>query len=187
MWSHCHHPVANVRKPGWSLGTPDWGSYIGLMTAPTQSIETVRRQAIRTWLDEQFTFTHFITLASNSNDVSLDVMKDRLKGWDARVNRELYGPKWLKHYDELLWFFAFLEKPDVNPHWHLLCRFTDADKLARFTPVAGMKWSKMLPMGTVDVQQITEKHSRVVDYVVKRVGGEIEYRNFITPDEFRRS
>lgn len=157
------------------------------MKLTTQSIETARREAIHKWLHEQFTFTHFITLASNSSHVSLEVMKDRIKHWDQLVNRELYGPKWRKHYDELLWFFAFLEKPEVNPHWHLLCRFTDADKLAWFGPVAGMKWRKVLPMGTVDVQQITEKHSRVVDYVVKRVGREIEYRNYITPDEFRHS
>ena len=50
-----------------------------------------------------------------------------------------------------------------------------------------MKWHKVLPKGTVDVQLITENHSRVVDYVVKRVGREVEYCHYITPDEFRRS
>ena len=60
--------------------------------------------------------THFITLASNSSNVSLKVMRDRISHWDRLVNRELYGPKWHKHHDELLWFFAFLEKPETNPH-----------------------------------------------------------------------
>lgn len=139
------------------------------------------------WLNEEFTFTHFVTLASNSNDISLRVMRDRIEHWDQRVNRELYGPKWRKHYDELLWFFAFLEKPTTNPHWHLLVRFQDRDKLLRFAPVAEMKWRKVLPQGTVDIQPITGKHSRVVDYVLKSVGGELEYDHFITPDEFRRT
>ena len=157
------------------------------MTDRTQSLATERRQALHRWLNDSFTFTHFITLASNTSDASLPVMRDKIKFWDAQVNRELYGPKWRKHYDELLWYFAFLEKPDVNPHWHLLCRFEDPGKLAWFSDVANMKWFYAFPQGTVDVQRITTKHSRVVDYVVKRTGLEVEYTSFITPDEFRRS
>ena len=44
----------------------------------------------------------------------------------------------------------------------------------------------MLTAGTVDVKEIVETPHRVIDYVVKRIGNDIEYTKFITPDEFRR-
>lgn len=151
------------------------------------SVADLHKRAISKWLSETFTFTHFITLTSNSSDISVQSLRDRIKHWDALVNRELYGPKWRKHYDEILWWFAFMEKPETNPHWHLLCRFQDVDKLAKFTVVAEMMWLKTLPSGTVDIQPIKENPERVNDYVTKRVGSKIQYDHFITPDEFRRS
>ena len=70
---------------------------------------------------ERFGPTYFVTLATNAyNPVSQNRMRDLLKAWSARVNRALLGSRWQKKPDEHIFFFAFLEKPDINPHWHLL-------------------------------------------------------------------
>lgn len=153
-----------------------------LLTSPAR-----RRQAIQKWLDEEFTFTHFMSLASNSPDVSIRTMRDRIKFWDARLNRKLLGPKWRRHWDEATWWFAFLEKPDVNVHWHVLARFQDRAKLTTFARAAEQVWLEILPGGSVDFQVITGRHDRVTDYVSKRVGHDVEFAEFITPDEFRRT
>jgi len=138
-------------------------------------------------------FTHFVTLATNTSSVREKVMRDRLRAWDARVNRALYGPKWQKHQDELIWFHAFLEKPKANPHWHLLLRLVGRlgsdrnDEFNRLPVLAENTWLDLVPSGSVDVQEIEDESlDNVVAYVAKELRYELQYQNFVTPDEFRR-
>ncbi|MGA0598131.1 hypothetical protein [Enterovirga sp. CN4-39] len=108
------------------------------------------------------------------------------------MNRALYGPKWASHKDELLWSFAFLEKPDRNPHWHLLIRLYDHDLAVRNNRITKLEvraaeiWQKLVPSGTADVRRIVHGHDRVASYVAKELGHELQYADFVTPDEFRR-
>jgi hypothetical protein len=146
----------------------------------------MRRHAISKWLQKRFVFTHFITLATNANDVPLLRMRKLIKDWDGRVNRKLYGPKWLLHHDELLFWFAFVEKPRANPHWHLLMRFPDTDKIDAMKREIEVVWNRLVPAGTVNIQDIKEKPERVAEYVAKQLGSDLQYNNFIAPDEFRR-
>lgn len=162
-------------------------TYLASMRSLPYATPQERRQAIHSWLTDTFNFTHFLTLATNSSEYSLRTMRDRLRAWDGRVNRRLYGPKWHAHFDECVWYFGFLEKPDTNPHWHLLMRFDDHAKIGSLTEAAHRSWLQLVPSGTTDVVPITEKPAYVNDYVLKRVGHEVEYEHFITPDEFRRS
>lgn len=143
------------------------------------------------WLSRH-RYTHLITLASNTSEISEEWMRDRLRQWDARVNRALYGPKWRKHYDELIWFSAFLEKPRTNPHWHLLLRFvgrTGSDKSGEFEIIGDLAdrvWLKLMPSGSVNVQEINDSsRERVVTYVAKELWHKLQYNEFVTPDEFR--
>ena len=119
-----------------------------------------------------------------------------LKEWDAWMNRELYGPKWHKHQDELIWAFAFLEKPRSNPHWHLLLGqmrgSTESDeawaeRVEEIKTVGREFWQKLMPGGDIDVRVVERTPHRLIDYVAKEVRHEIQYEDFITPDEFRRS
>jgi hypothetical protein len=70
------------------------------------------------WL-QRYQWTHFVTLALNDPGVGLDRARNILKGWDARMNRRLFGPKWHKKPDERLFAFYFFEKPETNPHCSL--------------------------------------------------------------------
>ena len=143
------------------------------------------RLAVTRWL-HQHNPTHFLTLATNSGGLSIDKMKSMLKQWDGRVNRTLYGPKWHKHYDELLFYFAFIENPNTNAHWHLLLRFQDEDKLSTLRHAAIYEWRRITPGGSVNLQAIESTPSRLIDYVAKQIQGDLQYTSFVTPDEFRR-
>ncbi|WP_139111204.1 hypothetical protein [Stappia indica] len=138
---------------------------------------------------ERFGPTHFVTLATNAyNPVSQNRMRDLLKAWSARVNRALLGGRWQKKPDEHVFFFAFLEKPHVNPHWHLLLQadiemISDLDAWKeRFAQHAEKAWTDLLPAGTVDVQRY---HSRdVIDYTLKSAFSDVEYVSYVVPREY---
>lgn len=149
------------------------------------------RQEISGWLQEH-RVTHYITLTTHDQSLSIDGMRNRLRQWDARLNRALIGRNWQKRRDQRIWNFSFLESPGVNPHWHLLLRLDD-------TPVAGRvpdtqmledharrAWAKLSPAGTVDVQEVNGKTDlRLTNYVAKELGRMAQYSSFVLPDEFQ--
>lgn len=65
-------------------------------------------------------FHYFVTLATNHRPMPEQAMRSVLKDWDAHVNRWLVGPEWHRKPDERMIWFAFPEKPEINPHWHLV-------------------------------------------------------------------
>lgn len=152
-----------------------------------------RRLELQAWLGEKFDFTHFVTLTTNDPTFRPDTMRKRLKEWDARVNRKLYGPKWKEHADELIWYFAFLEKPVANPHWHLLLRIVGkfgsdlSEESTGLSEFATTAWKQVVASGTADVQEIHPgTYKTVAEYVAKELPGELQYDCFLTPDQFRR-
>lgn len=149
-----------------------------------------RREAFRTWLQDA-RFTHFVTLSCNYNLVSRDGMRDLLKGWDARVNRVLVGPKWHRRPDERINWIAFPEKMTVNPHWHLLLQVLDEQLEAFDDPLSGVNlvsaWTSLMPSGTVDVQRIDpscDGQEHVRRYVTKSVGHSTNFEDVITYRDF---
>jgi len=136
-----------------------------------------------------FEFTHFITLTANHQPISYSRMRDRLREWDARINRYLNGPKWQKRPDERLLWFAFPEKLEVNPHWHLIAQvdpdIENTNRLVRTErlPLVGERfWLELLPQGSFDCQDIDSK--RVIQYVTKAVASELYFEKFVVFREF---
>jgi hypothetical protein len=150
------------------------------------------REALVRWLDSAFTFDLLVTLTTHDSSLGRDRLRDLAREWDARMNRLLYGPKWRQHSDELLWAFAFLEKPEANPHWHLLIRRVEPDQRKWDEQVRKIDykaidiWRKIVPSGHADVRMLNHSQSRLIDYLAKEIGREIQCEDFITPDEFRR-
>lgn len=142
------------------------------------------------WLGQKFKFSHFVTLAANDPMAGRKRMRRLVKNWDAHMNRHLYGPKWLKRYDELLFWFAFLEKPEANPHWHLLIEIPFADETtrnslgAKIFEYAEPEWKRLISSGTVRTRAIYNRIN-IAEYVAKELGHELQYTELITPDEFR--
>lgn len=81
------------------------------------------QQTFRGWIkSRQQHYTHFITLASNNPMLRLDAANRLLREWDARMNREIVGPKWTKRPDERCCWIACLEGQASSLHWHILFR-----------------------------------------------------------------
>lgn len=136
-----------------------------------------------------YEFTHFITLASNHTPLGYPRMRALLKEWDARVNREINGPKWAKRPDERLVWFAFPEKIDVNPHWHLVAQVDDhietqsrADRMNSLDEIGERHWLSLVPRGTFDCQGVDS--DGVIGYVTKTIDREELFEKFIIFREF---
>ncbi|ODM45871.1 hypothetical protein A9320_27175 [Ruegeria sp. PBVC088] len=67
-----------------------------------------------------------VTLQSNNPKANIYLMRDRLKGWNNRINRRLIGAGYRKpHLKPQKWrWFAFYEDDphdvDKTPHWHII-------------------------------------------------------------------
>jgi hypothetical protein len=158
------------------------------------------KEEISNWL-ENWRFTRFVTLATNDSSMSsarlptsrlpYTKLRDRLRQWDARMNRKLLGKCWAKHAQDRIFRFYFLEKMDTNPHWHgLVCFFPVKNKSCAeqehiFDTKAGPFWKKLVPSGTVDVKPITAQRG-VAKYVAKMLGHELSYEHYVVPGELVR-
>jgi hypothetical protein len=142
------------------------------------------------WLD-RWRWTHFVTLATNDHrqNLSPDILHRRLRGWDAAMNRRLFGQKWTRRPDERLFAAYFLEKPTVNPHWHGLIMLDHPDPRVRIKQAyrlrweGGFAWRKLNPGGTIDVQEVNLREG-IAKYVTKEVGHMIQYNFFVAPRAF---
>lgn len=145
------------------------------------------REKLRT-----YKFTHFITLASNHTPLGYPRMRSLLKEWDARVNHEINGSKWAKRPDERLVWFAFPEKIDVNPHWHLVAQVdhgehyivtqSRADRMKRLDEIGERHWLRLVSKGTFDCQSVDS--DGVIGYVTKVTNREELFEKFIIYREF---
>jgi hypothetical protein len=165
---------------------------------PLTTTRTPRRpppkigQSMSEWLD-QWSFDRFVTLATNDahtfgdHDRGPQLMRQRLREWDARINRKLVGPKWCQRPEDRIWAFYFLEKPETNPHWHgLIAFFPPWDCREQyelnFDLWAPVYWKQLVPSATIDIQKISDQKN-VSRYVVKSIRNDVSYRNFVLPDE----
>jgi hypothetical protein len=107
------------------------------------------------------------------------------------MNRRIVGKQWLRRPDERIFSLYVLEEPGSNPHWHAFIRLeppepdrwpTQARKLHEY---AGHDWRKLIRSGTIDIQPITRTPELLERYFTKELAGEIQYKAFILPDEFR--
>lgn len=126
------------------------------------------------------TWTHFVTLTTNERSRAAKssmltfstvlgaerFMGDRLYNFDARVNRALIGPKWLRRPQQRLEAVCFLEKPASNPHWHLLVNVRCNKPKKDFVAVVQKVWGDLVPVGSVDVQPISNMGA-LSNYVLK--------------------
>ncbi len=136
-----------------------------------------------------YSFSHFITLASNHQAMGYRRMRNLLREWDARVNRAINGPKWASRPDERLIWFAFPEKIEVNPHWHLIVEIDPviekearAERTRRMPQIAEERWLALVPRGSFDCQPVDSE--KVTEYVTKMSANETHFEKFVVSREF---
>ena len=152
------------------------------------------KDLIEAWL-AGFRFDRFVTLAFNdparrSASIALashDYQEERLREWDARINRTIVGPRWTQSRVNRIWSFNVLEKPDTNPHWHLLLAFdgsVEQERHAReFDDIVAPTWKRLVPTGSVANLRIRSQR-RVVKYFAKSLGYAKNWDMVIVPDSF---
>jgi len=99
----------------------------------------IERKALRDFVNRQH-FNAAITL--DFDYAYFDSMKRTLRAWDAAINRKLLGKKWHKTPDFHIQYFAFIEKPDTNPHIHIAARIPEHD-FSYFRKQGVIAWSKL--------------------------------------------
>jgi hypothetical protein len=151
--------------------------------------------AIVDWID-RFHYHRFVTLAFNSGHTPITQRRyfdplaqvQLLRAWDARVNHKLLGKRWARDRLHRIWYFAIMEKPVTNPHWHLLLRFDggpafQAEHEHLFDAWAGRLWSKLVLPGSIDIQKIYDRRG-AVDYTLKTLGYHLSsWDTAIVPDQ----
>ncbi len=123
-------------------------------------------------------YDYFVTLTTNLDDVTDDLaridrrintMRKSLRDWEARVDRVLLGPKWLKKKQEHGIFAAYTaENISTNIHAHLLLKVRcphDPTELARLVELS---WTAIWPYGTAATDPIDRIEGLTV-YVTKQI------------------
>jgi hypothetical protein len=134
----------------------------------------------------KWTWCRFVTLSTNDPTIGAEKAIERLRKWDAFVNRELVGKDWARRPEDRMWSFYFLEKADAHAHWHGVVRFMSWAPWhqERFDNYASQAWKKLMPSGSSDIQPVSEQ-SEVVKYVAKSVANSVSYEHYVVPDGFR--
>ena len=144
--------------------------------------------AMRDWLATR-PITHMITLQPNRSFCSLDFLVQRLQCWDARMNRELLGPKWLAQTERRLGWIAFPENLDTTPHWHVLLQLTEEQESRFLTRRFGLEaavdfcWYKLVPGGSTDTQPVT--NNGAARYCTKRLHLPENYERYTLSEGLR--
>lgn len=138
---------------------------------------------------QEFNFGYAITLGVNHRQLPVATMRDRLKAWDAKMNRFLNGSSWMKRTDERILWVALLEKSEVNPHWHLVAspdphgfKDTRASRYRAFGPQAQLIWRNLEPKGTYHCDELVGSDWEW--YITKELGTAVGIEEFVIAREF---
>jgi hypothetical protein len=146
------------------------------------------RKELREML-QRHTYSHAVTLALNEPGTSTERARRLLKAWDARVNSDLLGPRWHKKPDERVLWYAFLESPRQNPHWHILAevcpdRPRSKEWIDRFPTASTIAWWSVSRSGSLDVQSCNSWAA--IKYTTKDLIDNMSYECFVSHMEFVR-
>lgn len=121
-------------------------------------------------------FDYFVTLATNWSDVvsatnggQLEKRAERfwknVSNWEARVNRALVGPKWVKS-PKRFGALVVVEHVSSNIHAHLLMRERTGAREEDVELAISSAWAKVVPRGTINFQEI-RNISDISTYITK--------------------
>ena len=148
------------------------------------------KQAISDMLNG-FTYTHHVTLATNSHyraaPPTMDRMCAALSQFELRINRKIAGPRYQELPDRHIHGFVFVEKLSSNPHWHLIINVRPG-QFRNLESFSGICWEKALGDvgGNALVQNISEyqeahnlsNDNALKGYVIKSMLPDYAIENF---------
>lgn len=125
-------------------------------------------------------WTYCVTIAFNRDGMSLDAGRSTLKNWQCRMNRRMYGQRWMKK--ETTFFVAFPEHIGTNLHYHILIKVPNQQNKMRTVLAVEDALKTICPSGTYDIQEPTKEN---IEYAMKDTYKQINFNNFIVSSEFK--
>ena len=111
---------------------------------------------------------YFLTLVFNQ-DRSIESVRRSARHLFARINREHFGPRWIKREDR--WrAVGFIENVGSNIHMHLLVYCASDPRLIdeSFTKaVLSRHWRALCPTGSIDMQRVNGTPEKLAGYLTK--------------------
>lgn len=161
-------------------------SNIRTVHAPNVTMKQQLTYFIKRWAP----YDLFFTLTMPSHSLSPEQATERFARWQQMLFRKTLGHRWQKYTDEWPLMFAAFERPQTNPHWHILCRLYSRDEIegrrerhkSTIIKFAEPLWAKLVPSSEVDIREVYD--DTIPHYLMKEINGNIQYTHFIIPDQF---
>ena len=129
-----------------------------------------------------YEFDYFVTLSFNDYH-SVTVARDKVKAFQARMDRKLLGRKWYKKpTTDRLFFIAFPEHINSNFHYHLLLKFPKCPIEIMAKHMIDCMWKDIVPKGSTNTQLI--QNDGCIQYCLKEQYKSQNYGSFIISSEF---
>jgi len=154
------------------------------------------REASRPWLQNDLSqFELSVTLNFN-RDIRWVAAKDKIGEWAQRIDNAYLGSGYVNKPDQRMFFVAFFENADTNPHFHVLVKlpqvpwrrlmtqtFKGSRKLAWHEDTIDKHWRKLIKSGTVNAQKIYGERG-VIKYDTKQLARLKSIEHFVISTEF---
>ena len=157
------------------------------------------RTAVREWLMQyRHKFELSVTLNFNRS-ITWNAAHDKVGEWAQRVDHTYLGRSYKKHPDHRLYFVAFFENADTNPHFHVLVRlplvpwrrlrksrFHNYRKSSWHGKVMEEHWVKIMKQGSCDTKKIYDLNG-IVRYDTKQLSRPSADQQYVISTEFHPS
>jgi hypothetical protein len=104
--------------------------------------------------------THFLTFMPTRR-VKPETLAKNVTRFFQRLERKSLRRYWYKFTENRVVAVGFLEKPDTNPHYHVIASIPLVSQAA-LDEYSEEIWHKLMPAGTLDVQRIRGNARRYV-------------------------
>lgn len=109
--------------------------------------------------------THFLTFMPGRSTIRPERIAANVIKFCCRAERIALGRNWFKFEDGRIRMVAFLEKPDLTPHYHGLARIPKST--AEFLESSGGEiWTKLMPKGKFEITEVRSER-RAISYMSK--------------------
>lgn len=109
--------------------------------------------------------THFLTFMPGRSTIHPERIAANVIKFCCRAERRALGRNWSKYEDDRIRMVAFLEKPDLTPHYHGLAWIPKST--AQILEASGGEiWAKLMPIGKFEITEIRSER-QVTSYLTK--------------------
>ena len=138
--------------------------------------------AMESWITDQKP-SHWVTFNFNRAETKDGSIK-RLKEFNARLDRKLFGRNWAKKEDRPVWIW-FMEHENSNLHWHSYVKL-DWEHWDTFETHAEDIWTKIVEPGSLHIALYEQRlFDKARGYATKEWTDMSRTQDFVLSSEFK--